>query len=252
MYMETNETILTRDVVVIDSHKKMGSVRALRVDCDAMAVSHYLVNNDSTGSALVLPFEKALAVGDTFITVQNRDDFLAVNDAYSNKVTQEGYALLGAPVFTKTGNRLEPVKSFEFDTVHGTVTRIFLNDGASYASQTFLFFTPEFVFIDDGAPTAAEIRSGSAATGSAEATLPPPTGEAVVEVFASPEPDASEESTITDEEIVDFLIGATLQADVESEDGQFKVSKGTELTREHILQAADHDAILLLTINVAV
>ncbi len=47
--METNETILTREVVVIDSHKKLGSIKALRVDCDTLAVSHYLVNNERTG-----------------------------------------------------------------------------------------------------------------------------------------------------------------------------------------------------------
>ena len=262
--METNETILTRDVVVIDSHKKLGSVKALRVECDTMAVSHYIVNNDSTGSTLVLPFEKSLAVGDTFMTVQNRDDFLAANDAYSNKVVQEGYVLLKEEVFTKTGNKLSPIKSFEFDTVQGKVTKLILEDGKSFDAASFVFFSPEFVFIDDGAPTAAELRSNLRAPGQsgvvpapAPAAAPATVGvvstpaDAPVPVDAAPA-DAEEDSTISDEEIIEFLIGATLQSDVESEDGEFKAAKGTVLTREIIVKAAEHDAILLLTINVEV
>jgi len=256
--METNETILTREVVVIDSHKKLGSVKALRVDCDAMAVSHYVVNNDSTGSTLVLPFEKALAVGDTFMTVQNRDDFLASNDAYSNKVLQDGYVLLKEAVFTKTGNKLSPVKGFEFDTVQGAITKIELEDGTSFTANALMFFSPEFVFIDDGAPTAAEIRSKGGAPVAPQAPVGQPVAAAAAAPAGQPQEDnapdapAPEDGTVSDEEIMDFLVGATLQADVASEDGEFKALKGVVLTREIIVEAAEHDAILQLTINVEV
>jgi hypothetical protein len=39
---------------------------------------------------------------------------------------------------------------------------------------------------------------------------------------------------------------------VVSEDGGFKAEKGTVLTEELIAQAAEHDALLLLTINIEV
>ena len=292
--METNETILTREVVVIDSHKKIGSVKSLRVDCDSLSVSHYIINNEGTGTALVLPFEKALAVGDTFVTVQNRDDFLAANDTQSNKIIQEGYVLLNEAVFSKTGNKLSPVKSFEFDAVSGEVTKLLLEDRQSFSSDSFVFFTPEFVFIDDGALTAAELRSNSGRpsqpagvsfqsqpvstepsyTPSYEATPVVETPQESVEepvvessssfVAESPAVSTYESSSVTaeesgaaasdesvsDDDILEFLIGGVLQADVESDDGQFRAAKGTELTREIIVDAANHDAILLLTINV--
>ncbi|MCL2749463.1 MAG: hypothetical protein FWE96_00415 [Coriobacteriia bacterium] len=295
--METNEAILARDVVIIDAHKKLGGIKALRVDCDKMAVSHYIINNESTGSTLVLPFEKALAVGDTFMTVQSRNDFLAADDAFSNKVIKEGYVLLKEQVFSKTGNKLSPVKGFEFDTVEGAVTKLELEDGSSYDADTFIFFSQDFVFIDDGAPTAPEQRASK--SGFAEATsvaapsvagyapvsfeAPEAVAEVVAEVEAVVEAEdvaevveeveaeleleapvvvieeeiisiqvSDEEETITDDEIIDFLVGATLQADVESEDKEFKAEKGTVLTREIIVAAAEHDAILLLTINVEV
>jgi len=300
--METNEAILARDVVIIDAHKKLGGIKALRVDCDKMAVSHYIINNDSTGSTLVLPFEKALAVGDTFMTVQSRNDFLAADDAFSNKVIKEGYVLLQEQVFSKTGNKLSAVKGFEFDTVEGTVTKILLEDGSSFDSDTFIFFSTDFVFIDDGALTAPELRAKGGFAQATVAAAPSVAGFAPVSVDASAaeavsvvveevvveaevEPvvaadieaqidavleaeveapviiveeevitiqDDDDEATITDDEIIDFLVGATLQADVESEDKEFKAEKGTVLTREIIVAAAEHDAILLLTINVEV
>lgn len=287
--METNQTILTREVVVIDSQKKLGSVKALRVDAAAMAVSHYIVNNESTGSFLVLPFENAIAVGDTFLTVQNRDDFLAANDADSNKVLQNGYVLLQEQVFSKTGNALGAVKGFEFDAAQGTVTQILLEDGSAFAADCFIFFSPDFVFVEDGTPTAADIRLGANAEPAIEVAavevaaeepvvefveMTLPLDEADAAAVPAPEEQASvspaeaevveviepeiiiaetvDEDSITDEEIMDFLIGTTLQADVTSDDGLFQLLKGTVLTRAMIMEASDHDAILLLTINAEV
>ncbi|MCL2806698.1 MAG: hypothetical protein FWD27_00820 [Coriobacteriia bacterium] len=273
--METNETILTRDVVVLESQKKLGSVKALRVNSDTMTVCHYIINNDSTGSILVLPFEKALSVGDTFMMVQSRDDFLAANDAFSNKVLQEGYVLLKEEVFSKTGNKLSPVQGFEFDTVSGGVTKLQLESGQSYSSDSFLFFSSDFVFVDDGTPTAIDLRGVTgespvvaapaafgagvmaASTEVPEAPAPVVAEEPVVVAAPAEEPvvvapPAEEETTVSDEEIMGFLEGAVLQSDVESENGVFKVSKGTVLTKEIILEAAEHDAVLLLTINAEV
>ncbi len=260
--METNETILTRDVVVLDSRKRMGSIKGVCVDCDTLAVSHYLVNNTSTGTTLVLPFQNALSVGDTFMTVQNRDDFLAANDAEVNNVLQNGYRLLDAETFSKTGNRLGKVVGFDFDPVGGAITRLNVSNQSSYASDAFVFFSPEFVFVDDGEPTALERRQtpgepadvandeDSVTVVEVEETIivvEDEDGEASAD-DAEPA-DASDESQV-DEEIIAFLLDATLTADVESDDGEFRVAEGTVLTREIIEEANLHDAVLLLTINV--
>lgn len=69
--METNESILTRSIVGLDERKVLGKMSSLRVDYDTQAVSHYIVMNASTNNAIALPFENAIAVGDTFITVQS-------------------------------------------------------------------------------------------------------------------------------------------------------------------------------------
>lgn len=257
--METNETILTRDVVVIDSHKKIGSVKGLCVDCDSLKVSHYIVNNTGTGSSLVLPLERAIAVGDTFMTVQNLSDFLSTSDPESTKLLQSGYSLLEEDVFSKIGNSLGKVKGYEFDTVFGTVTRIDLENNTSFASDTFEFFTPEFVFVDDGAATAQELRSGARSDVAESGQVAEISEEEVEEQVEAVEESAEvtpvsakSEDSLSNTEIREFLIGATVNADIESEDGEFKISKGTVLTEELVKEAIDHDALLLLTINVEV
>ena len=40
--METNESILVRSVVGLDDRRVIGKMRELRVDCDTLAVSHYI------------------------------------------------------------------------------------------------------------------------------------------------------------------------------------------------------------------
>ena len=56
--METNESILTRSIVGLDDRKVLGKMRELRVDCDTLAVGHYIVSNATTNTPLVLPFAK--------------------------------------------------------------------------------------------------------------------------------------------------------------------------------------------------
>ena len=46
--METNESILVRNVVGLDDRRVIGKMRELRVDCDTLAVSHYIVASATT------------------------------------------------------------------------------------------------------------------------------------------------------------------------------------------------------------
>ena len=78
--METNESILVRNVVGLDDRRVIGKMRELRVNCDTLAVSHYIVASATTNAPLALPFDRALAIGDTFVTVQSRENFLAASD----------------------------------------------------------------------------------------------------------------------------------------------------------------------------
>ena len=247
--METNESILTRQVVGLDDRKVLGKVNELRVDCDTLAVSHYIVGSATTSAPLAMPFGASLAVGDTFLTVQGRDRFLPATDADAQQVVREGFALVGADAFSRAGDALGKVASYEFDPVFGTVTKLVLEDGRAFDAASFVFFAPEFVFVDDGAKTAAELRASSANGASDDA------GEAegaAKEPAAASEPAPEPETSAADEnaELIEFLTGAVVTEDVSSRDGAFSVVAGTELTVELLQEALDHDALLLLTMSV--
>lgn len=149
--METNESILTRSIVGLDERKVLGKMSSLRVDYDTQAVSHYIVMNASTNNAIALPFENAIAVGDTFITVQSYGSFVDANSPASKELVSDANKLVGVEVYSRTGNTLGTVTAFDFDPVFGAIKSITLDNGSEFKSDAFLFFAPDFVFVDDAA-----------------------------------------------------------------------------------------------------
>lgn len=273
--METNESILVRSVVGLDDRRVIGKMRELRIDCDTLAVSHYIVASATTNAPLVLPFDRALAVGDTFVTVQSRENFLPASDASAQALIAGGFKLVGVEAYSRTGDKLGTVAAYDFDPVYGTVTAITLDGGAVFAADTFVFFAPEFVFVDNGAKTAAELRAGgTSAEEVVEEIIEEAAEEAAEEVISAAEvsaavavaeeveaeaeaeaaepaeeaEDAAPELSAEDAQLVELLVGATLVDDVTSEDGAFTVKKETVLTREIVDDAIAHDALLLLTL----
>lgn len=254
--METEKSILTREVVALTEHKKLGKLKGLRVDYDKRAISHLVVSNATTGGDLVLPFEKMLAMGDTFMTVQTREDFLPSTDASTERILTQGPRLVGLEVYSRAGNRLGVVEGLEFDPNYGNVTKIVLDKDTSFAEETFMFFSEDFVFVDDGEATASDVRAGAAGKQAAGAKM-------IEEQDAAEEEKADEKKSVMeaaeeeakndsdeDEVLVEFLIDTVVNEDVESKDGGFKVAKGTKLTKELVAEAQKHDALLLLTMSV--
>lgn len=287
--METNESILVRDVVGLDDRRVIGKMRELRVDCDSLAVSHYIVASATTTAPLVLPFDRALSVGDTFVTIQSRENFLPASSTEAQALIAGGFKLVGVEAYSRTGNKLGAIASYDFDPVYGAVTSITLADGTVFGADTFVFFAPEFVFVDDGAKTAAELRATGlvADEAVAEAVAEEIVEEAVEEAVAEAAVEAAEEEAEAEEEaaeeaaeeaveeaaadaeeateeaeeleapelsdedaqLVELLVGATLVDDVASKDGAFSQKKGTVLTRAMVYDAVAHDALLMLTLG---
>ena len=263
--METNESILVRDVVGLDDRRVIGKMRELRVDCDTLAVSHYVVASATTTAPLVLPFGQALSVGDTFVTIQSRENFLPASSAEAQALIAGGFKLVGVEPYSRTGDKLGAVASYEFDPVYGTVTSLKLADGTVFAADTFVFFAPEFIFVDNGAKTAAELRATAAVAEvpvteetvaeaeeeAAEEAVEEAVEEAIEEAAEAVAEEELEAPELSDEDaqLVELLVGATLVDDVTSEDGAFALKKDTVLTRAMVYDAISHDALLLLTLG---
>lgn len=249
---ETNESILTRSIVGLDERKVLGKMSSLRVDYDTQAVSHYIVMNASTNNAIALPFENAIAVGDTFITVQSYGSFVDANSPASKELVSDANKLVGVEVYSRTGNTLGTVAAFDFDPIFGAIKSITLDNGSEFKSDVFLFFAPDFVFVDDGSKTAADLRQAEDSTSDAPAAAPASAPAAQAAPAAQPAAPAANADGLSNEDalLLDFLIGKTLNDDVANADDTFALPKGTEITREIALDAKKHDALLLLTMSV--
>ena len=246
------KSILTRSIVGLDERKVLGKMSSLRVDYDTQAVSHYIVMNASTNNAIALPFENAIAVGDTFITVQSYGSFVDANSPASKELVSDSNKLVGVEVYSRTGNTLGTVTAFDFDPVFGAIKSITLDNGSEFKSDAFLFFAPDFVFVDDGSKSAADLRQAEDNTSDAPAAAPASTPATQPAPAAQPAAPAANADGLSNEDalLVDFLIGKTLNDDVANADDTFALPKGTEITREIALDAKKHDALLLLTMSV--
>ena len=238
--------------VGLDERKVLGKMSSLRVDYDTQAVSHYIVMNASTNNAIALPFENAIAVGDTFITVQSYGSFVDANSPASKELVSDSNKLVGVEVYSRTGNTLGTVTAFDFDPVFGAIKSITLDNGSEFKSDAFLFFAPDFVFVDDGSKSAADLRQAEDNTSDAPAAAPASTPATQPAPAAQPAAPAANADGLSNEDalLVDFLIGKTLNDDVANADDTFALPKGTEITREIALDAKKHDALLLLTMSV--
>lgn len=133
-----------------------------------------------------------------------------------------------------------------------TVSVNLLGNGSEFKSDAFLFFAPDFVFVDDGSKSAADLRQAEDNASDAPAAAPASTPATQPAPAAQPAAPAANADGLSNEDalLVDFLIGKTLNDDVANADDTFALPKGTEITREIALDAKKHDALLLLTMSV--
>lgn len=196
--------------------------------------------------------QNAIAVGDTFITVQSYGSFVDANSPASKELVSDANKLVGVEVYSRTGNTLGTVTAFDFDPVFGAIKSITLDNGSEFKSDAFLFFAPDFVFVDDGSKSAADLRQAEDNASDAPAAAPASTPATQPAPAAQPAAPAANADGLSNEDalLVDFLIGKTLNDDVANADDTFALPKGTEITREIALDAKKHDALLLLTMSV--
>ncbi len=263
--METNKTILMRDVVAIKDRKTVGSVKDLRIECESGAVSHYIIGDASLSTLAALPSTKVIAVGDTFVTIEGESVLMPAESRSTKSLLEEGCRLVGLEVFSRAGDRIGSVAGFTFDTKTGKIEQIDLGDEGIFTAESILFFSPSYIFVDDRevqvspekknpVDTVAEKKAAplpeTAAVESQEQGEAPVREEAEKAVAAVQEADEPEDADDEDRALKEILLGAVLGDDVVSEDGQFKLTKGSTITVEDLRAAHKHDALLLLTMNV--
>lgn len=198
-------------------------------------------------NAIVEPGYYQETIGSYEAISQSDDDERAENLRLAAEAIN-GYVIEPGATF----NTLGTVTAFDFDPVFGAIKSITLDNGSEFKSDAFLFFAPDFVFVDDGSKSAADLRQAEDNTSDAPAAAPASTPATQPAPAAQPAAPAANADGLSNEDalLVDFLIGKTLNDDVANADDTFALPKGTEITREIALDAKKHDALLLLTMSV--
>ena len=247
--METNASIIGRQVIAFDDHKVIGPVQDIAVGQESLSVDYLIITSKSTKSPLALPFDSIIAIGDTFVTVAEHNDAVSCESTAVKSDLRNAVELIGVPTFTKTGNKLAIVESFEFNSATGKIEKIILDDKSEYSAESYLFFTSDYVFFDDGSSTSADIRENSKAKPS-KSDKSSRAKKAVKPVVNDDDEEEVRKTSDEDATLKRWLIGQRLNDTVTSADGEFTVQKGTSLTKELLDLAEDHDALVLLTMSI--
>lgn len=175
-----------------------------------------------------------------------------VGDTTAERGYKEAPVLYSSGLGSSDGGGICQVSTALYIPVFGAIKSITLDNGSEFKSDAFLFFAPDFVFVDDGSKSAADLRQAEDNTSDAPAAAPASTPATQPAPAAQPAAPAANADGLSNEDalLVDFLIGKTLNDDVANADDTFALPKGTEITREIALDAKKHDALLLLTMSV--
>ena len=231
-------------------------IAAVKADLEIVERHPHSVPSDYAPIGL----DATIVYGSRDLRIKNNTDFpitiyanfVDANSPASKELVSDANKLVGVEVYSRTGNTLGTVTAFDFDPVFGAIKSITLDNGSEFKSDAFLFFAPDFVFVDDGSKSAADLRQAEDNASDAPAAAPASTPATQPAPAAQPAAPAANADGLSNEDalLVDFLIGKTLNDDVANADDTFALPKGTEITREIALDAKKHDALLLLTMSV--
>ncbi len=216
--MKKSTEVLGLKVMGIKEGRDKGIIQDIVINAAEKSVD-YLILKDSRGYGFYgINFKEVLGMGADYAitaTIEN------VKKIYESKelleVTEKGFYLLGATALSSAGDIIGEVSDFSFNPKSGAIERLFLSNGNEFLADKIAALAGNTAFLN---------------LGDAE--------------FA---PEESAYSEI-EEDSIRFLLGKSVKTAVTSEDGKFTVSAGTELTQEILKQAAAHDALLTLTLNV--
>ena len=252
--METNKTILMREVVSIGERMTMGAVKDVCVDCEKGAVSHFVIGDFEHGAPRLLPYHEIRAVGDSFITINKEAVLLDPESRRSKEILENGCKLVGVEVFSGDGDRIGSVGGFEFEPKNGSISSITLSDGAEYPATNVLFYSPKYVFVEsiiepEPAVVAEAVEEPKV---KAEQVIEEVKEEPAQEESAQEEPveESAKEEEKVEDSLRDLLIGKTMNEKVTSIDNAFVIEKGATITEEVFAEAEKHDALLMLTVNI--
>lgn len=220
--MKKSTEVLGLKVIGIKEGTDKGVIQDMIIDAAGKRISH-LILKDSRGYGFYgLSFEDVLGIGADYAVIPTLG---RIHRLYESgdliEAVEKGFYLLGATALSSSGDILGAVEEFGFAPKGGAIESLKLNTGAEYTAEQIAAIAGNTVFLNLGDEQA---------------------------VLTGVEPALPEEGIEADS--IRFLLGKTLKNTVDSEDGAFSVAAGTLLSEDVLREAALHDALLTLTLNV--
>lgn len=242
-----------------DKHNHLQRTPILVMGC-SLLIACCIAFGGTNWTASAQPSEDQLPEQNAIVEPGYYQETIGSYEAISQSDDDERAENLRLAAEAINGYVIEPGATFSFNEVVGDTTAergykeapVLYSNGSEFKSDAFLFFAPDFVFVDDGSKSAADLRQAEDNTSDAPAAAPASTPATQPAPAAQPAAPAANADGLSNEDalLVDFLIGKTLNDDVANADDTFALPKGTEITREIALDAKKHDALLLLTMSV--
>jgi len=145
--METNKTILTREVVSLEDRVTVGDIKDMVVDCDHNKIGHFIVSNALEEGTSFLAFDDIIAIGDSYVTIRSKNSLIPNAGTLAEDIQKRECRLLGSEMLAESGNHYGFLKGFEFDSKTGALTKLVAFDSDPVDSQGILFLSREYIFV---------------------------------------------------------------------------------------------------------
>lgn len=221
--MKKSTEVLGLKVIGIKEGTDKGVIQDMIIDAAGKKVSH-LILKDSRGYAFYgLSFTDVLGIGADYAIIPSLSCVRKLYEAGDLlEAIEKGFYLLGATALSSGGDIIGTVEEFGFAQKGGAIESVKLNTGDEYTAEQIASIAGNTVFLN--------------------------LYDEQEELAPVAEPEPEEEGIEADS--IRFLMGKTLKATVSSDDGAFTVPAGTYLSEDVLREAARHDILLVLTLNV--
>ncbi len=227
--MKKASEVLGLKVMGVREGLENGAAQDFMVNVDTKDVEYLILKSVNGYEFRALKLSDVMGVGSDYImtaTTANAQRMYESKDLLEQ--IEKGFFILGTTALSSTGDIMGTVVDFAFDEKSGQIATLFLDNDMQFEMDKVATLAGRMVFIDPSGDNMSKITAAPA---------------------AKAEPAKPKKSAV-DQESYAFLLGKTVKIDVKSDDEKFSVAAGTALTDEILSEAASHDALLTLTLNV--
>ncbi|MCP1111531.1 uncharacterized protein YrrD [Lachnospiraceae bacterium PF1-21] len=224
--------LLTLPILEIEKGLDLGRAAGVLLNSSTQKV-YLTLENGHPGQAKILDTADIEGVGEQYLLIKNKEVLKSVlEDTSISEMLKECYLLLGVEVVDASGTRLGEIQDLVFDEQY-IISSLILNSGQELEAESILSVCHDRIFVS--VEKAKEQRYVKP-----EYVKPEPVRPESAKQAPAKEEGAKAQAENGNATYVGFKMGKT----VVSDDGKFRVEKGTVITEALMQEAERHNALL--------